>query len=140
MTESTIPALPSRLRLERPLVVFDLEATGLNKRTDRIVSIALVRYEPSGSVEQVNYLLNPGIPIPEDSTAIHGITDADVAGAPTFAEMAEALAQATGDELRHPEMQRRCQQAGRIRGFGEIERVFLIHEINHPLCSTMNSG
>ena len=92
MTESTIPALPSRLRLERPLVVFDLEATGLNKRTDRIVSIALVRYEPSGSVEQVNYLLNPGIPIPEDSTAIHGITDADVAGAPTFAEMAEALA------------------------------------------------
>ena len=92
MTESTIPALPSRLRLERPLVVFDLEATGLNKRTDRIVSIALVRYEPSGSVEQVNYLLNPGIPIPEDSTAIHGITDADVTGAPTFAEMAEALA------------------------------------------------
>ena len=92
MTENTIPALPDRLRLERPLVVFDLEATGLNKRTDRIVSIALVRYEPSGSVEQVNYLLNPGIPIPEDSTAIHGITDADVAGAPTFSEMAEALA------------------------------------------------
>ncbi len=92
MTENTIPALPPRLRLERPLVVFDLEATGLNKRTDRIVSVALVRYEPSGSVEQVNYLLNPGIPIPEDSTAIHGITDADVASAPTFSEMAEALA------------------------------------------------
>ena len=92
MTENTIPALPPRLRLERPLVVFDLEATGLNKRTDRIVSIALVRYEPSGSVEQVNYLLNPGIPIPEETTAIHGITDADVAEAPTFSEMAESLA------------------------------------------------
>ena len=92
MTENTIPALPPRLRLERPLVVFDLEATGLNKRTDRIVAVALVRYESSGSVEQVNYLINPGIPIPEETTAIHGITDADVADAPTFSEMAEALA------------------------------------------------
>jgi DNA polymerase III subunit epsilon len=92
MTENPIPALPPRLRLDRPLVVFDLEATGLNKRADRIVAIALVRYEPSGAVEQVNYLINPGIPIPEETTAIHGITDADVANAPSFAEMAEALA------------------------------------------------
>lgn len=93
MTENPVPPLPPRLRLERPLVVFDLEATGLNKRTDRIVSIALVRYEPGGRIEQVNYLLNPGIPIPEETTAIHGITDADVATAPTFVEMAEALAE-----------------------------------------------
>ena len=92
MTENPIPPLPPRLHLDRPLVVFDLEATGLNKRTDRIVSIALVRYEPSGRIEQVNYLLNPGIPIPEETTAIHGITDADVAKAPSFAEMAEILA------------------------------------------------
>lgn len=92
MTENPIPALPTRLRLDRPLVVFDLEATGLNKRTDRIVAVALVRYDPSGGVEQVNYLLNPGIPIPEESTAIHGITDDDVKEAPTFAEMAESLA------------------------------------------------
>lgn len=91
MTENPIPPLPPRLRLERPLVVFDLEATGLNKRADRIVSIALVRYDPSGSVEQVNYLLNPGMPIPEEATAIHGITDADVKDAPGFAEMAEIL-------------------------------------------------
>ena len=92
MTENPIPPLPARLRLDRPLVVFDIEATGLNKRTDRIVAIALVRYEPIGTVEQVYYLLNPGIPIPEETTAIHGITDADVAAAPSFAEMAEALA------------------------------------------------
>lgn len=91
MTDPAIPPLPSRLRLERPLVVFDLEATGLNKRTDRIVSIALVRYEPGGGMEQVHYLLNPGIPIPEEATAIHGITDGDVAKAPTFAEMAGIL-------------------------------------------------
>jgi DNA polymerase III epsilon subunit-like protein len=71
--------------------VFDLEATGLNKRTDRIVAIALVRYEPVGTAEQVHYLLNPGVPIPEEATAIHGITDADVQDAPTFADMAEIL-------------------------------------------------
>ena len=92
MTQNTIPALPPRLRLDRPLVVFDLEATGLNKRTDRIVAIALVRYEPSGGAEQVHYLIHPGIPIPEETTAIHGIADADVADAPSFADMAEALA------------------------------------------------
>jgi DNA polymerase III subunit epsilon len=92
MTENPIPPLPARLRLDRPLVVFDLEATGLNKRTDRIVAIALVRYEPVGTAEQVSYLLNPGIPIPEEATAIHGIADADVKDAPTFAEMAEILA------------------------------------------------
>jgi DNA polymerase-3 subunit epsilon len=92
MTGDPIPALPERLRLDKPLVVFDLEATGLNKRTDRIVAIALVRYEPIGTTEQVSYLLNPGIPIPEDAVRIHGITDADVRDAPTFAEMAETIA------------------------------------------------
>jgi len=91
MTEHTVPPLPSRLHLDRPLVVFDLEATGLNKRTDRIVAVALVRYEPLGTAEQVHYLLNPGIPIPEEATAIHGITDEDVRDAPTFADMAEIL-------------------------------------------------
>ena len=91
MTEHSIPPLPSRLHLDRPLVVFDVEATGLNKRVDRIVAIALVRYEPIGTAEQVNYLLNPGIPIPEEVTAIHGIADDDVKEAPSFADMAETL-------------------------------------------------
>jgi len=91
MTENSIPALPSLLHLDRPLVVFDLEATGLNKQSDRIVSLALVRYEPDGSSEQINYLINPTVPIPEETTAIHGITDEDVADAPTFAEMAEII-------------------------------------------------
>ena len=93
MTDTPLPPLPARLALDRPLVVFDIEATGLNKRTDRIVAIALVRYEPIGTVEQVSYLLNPGIPIPEEATRIHGISDADVVGAPSFAEMAETLAE-----------------------------------------------
>ncbi|MGB4574708.1 MAG: 3'-5' exonuclease [Kiritimatiellia bacterium] len=91
MKTSQSPSLPERLKLERPLVVFDIEATGLNKRTDRIVAIAIVRYEPDGSVEQFAYLLNPGTPIPEEATQIHGITDDDVREAPTFAEMADVL-------------------------------------------------
>ena len=91
MKTSQSPSLPERLKLERPLVVFDIEATGLNKRTDPIVANANVRYEPDGSVEQFAYLLNPGTPIPEEATQIHGITDDDVREAPTFAEMADVL-------------------------------------------------
>ena len=91
MTGNPAPPLPVRLRLDRPLVVFDVEATGLNKRADRIVAIALVRYEPLGTAESFNYLLNPGIPIPEEATAIHGITDEDVKEAPTFTDLAGTL-------------------------------------------------
>lgn len=90
-TTPTIPPLPAALKLDRPLVVFDLEATGLNKRMDRIVSIALVRYEPGAEPVSKHYYLNPTIPIPAESTEIHGITDADVAEAPTFAEMADII-------------------------------------------------
>ena len=91
MTDIAIPPLPPRLRLDRPLVVFDIEATGLNKRTDRIVALALVRYEPIGTAQQIHYLLNPQVPIPEDATQIHGISDDDVREAPSFADMAETI-------------------------------------------------
>ncbi|MDR0993957.1 MAG: 3'-5' exonuclease [Verrucomicrobiota bacterium] len=91
MSDKSIPSLPPRLQLTRPLVVFDLEATGLNKKVDRIVSVALIRYEPDGTAQQILYFLNPTVPIPEEATAIHGITDEDVKDAPTFAEMAEVL-------------------------------------------------
>lgn len=92
MNETSIPQLPASLVLTRPLVVFDLEATGLNKRMDRIVSIAMLRYEPGGTEpKSICYFLNPTIPIPPESTEIHGITDEDVQEAPTFAEMADVL-------------------------------------------------
>ena len=84
--------LPEGMVLDRPLVFFDLEATGLNKRMDRIISIALVRFAPGEPPEQRHYFLNPEMPIPAESTAIHGITDEDVADAPTFAEMAPTIA------------------------------------------------
>jgi len=81
------------LPLERPLVVFDTETTGTNARSDRIVEIACVKLHPDGRREVWVRRLNPGIPIPAASTAIHGISDADVAGSPRFAEVARELAE-----------------------------------------------
>jgi len=81
-----------RLTLERPLVVYDTETTGTNARIDRIVEIACVKLHPDGRREQYVRRLNPGIPIPPTSTAIHGITDADVAAAPRFRDVAAGLA------------------------------------------------
>ena len=89
-TDSPLPALPPGLKLSRPLAFFDLESTGLNKKTDRIVSIAILRYEPGREADpkRIHYLVNPGIHIPAEATAIHGISDEDVADAPTFADLA----------------------------------------------------
>ncbi len=80
------------LSLDRPLVVFDTEATGVNPRSDRIVEIACVKIRPEGARETWVQRLNPGIPIPSASTAIHGISDADVAGLPSFSDVARELA------------------------------------------------
>jgi DNA polymerase-3 subunit epsilon len=80
------------LALDRPLVVYDTETTGTNARFDRIIEIACLKIHPDGRREQFVRRLNPGIPIPSTSTAIHGITDADVAAAPRFREVAAELA------------------------------------------------
>lgn len=84
--------LESLLPLDRPLVVFDTETTGTNPRTDRIIEIACVKIRPDGSREQFVQRLNPGIPIPAASTAIHGIRESDVSSAPRFRDVAPALA------------------------------------------------
>ncbi len=84
--------LQTLLPLERPLVVFDTETTGTNSRSDRIVEIACVKIHPDGRREDWERRLNPGIPIPAPSTAIHGISDADVASAPRFRDVAAELA------------------------------------------------
>lgn len=80
------------LKLERPLVVFDLETTGTNPRSDRVVEIACLKIQPDGRREQWVRRLNPRMPIPAASTAIHGIGDADVKDAPTFKDAAAELA------------------------------------------------
>jgi DNA polymerase-3 subunit epsilon len=79
------------LKLDRPLVVLDLESTGLNPRYDRIIEIGAIRLFPDGRQERFEQRVNPERPIPSPAAAVHGITDADVAQAPTFREIAGRL-------------------------------------------------
>ncbi len=79
-----LPSTPMRLVLERPLVFFDLETTGTRIGRDRIVQIGLVTMMPSGDKVSWQSLVDPQMPIPAEATAVHGITDADVIGAPTL--------------------------------------------------------
>lgn len=77
-----------QLSLERPLAIFDLEATGINIAKDRIVEIFILKVNPDGSEEKFHSRINPRIPIPPEVTEIHGISDADVADKPTFLTIA----------------------------------------------------
>ena len=70
---------------------FDLETTGTNPSTDRIVEISLIKVMPDGREMEHSHRINPGIPIPASSTAIHHITDADVANEPKFSDIAAKL-------------------------------------------------
>lgn len=80
------------LKLKNPLVVFDIEATGLDISKDRIVEICIMKIMPNGTEEVKTRRINPEMPIPAESTAIHGITDEDVKSCPTFKEIAKNLA------------------------------------------------
>jgi len=81
-----------KLNLRRPIAFIDLETTGINVSADRIVEISVLKINPNGSEEWMISRINPEMPIPPKSTAIHGITDADVADAPKFREIAKNLA------------------------------------------------
>ena len=81
-----------QLNLKNPLVFFDLETTGINITKDRIVEISLLKVHPNGKEEIKSRLINPEMPIPAQSTAIHGITDDDVKDSPTFKQVAKSLA------------------------------------------------
>ena len=82
-----------RLNLKRPIVVFDLETTGVNVTTDRIVEISTVKLCPGQTEPEVKTRrLNPEMHIPEEATAVHHITDADVADCPRFKQIAKNLA------------------------------------------------
>ena len=81
-----------QLNLKNPLVFFDLETTGINIVKDRIVEISFVKVHPNGKEESKTRRINPEMPIPPESTAIHGITDEDVKDCPTFKEIAKSLA------------------------------------------------
>lgn len=79
------------LALDRPLVVFDLETTGIDPATDRIVELAALRIEPDGRRETRTRRVNPERAIPPEATAVHGIRDEDVRDAPTFRQIARSF-------------------------------------------------
>ncbi|WP_277085963.1 3'-5' exonuclease [Porphyromonas catoniae] len=80
-----------KLKLERPIVVFDLETTGVQITRDHIVEISILKVHPDGEEETKTRRINPGIPIPAEATAVHGISDEDVADCPTFPQVARSL-------------------------------------------------
>ena len=81
-----------KLNLKNPLVFFDLETTGTNINSDRIVEICYLKVYPNGNEESKTMRINPEMHIPEASSAIHGIYDADVADCPTFKDVAKSIA------------------------------------------------
>ena len=81
-----------KLNLKNPIVFFDLETTGTNIVTDRIVEISYLKISPNGREESKTIRINPEMHIPEQVTAIHGITDEDVADCPRFKEVAREIA------------------------------------------------
>lgn len=80
------------LSLKKPLVVLDLETTGVSIVADRIVEFSAMKVQPSGEEEWLTMRINPGIPISAEATRIHGISNADVADAPPFKDVAKRIA------------------------------------------------
>lgn len=85
------------LKLKRPLVFFDLETTGVNIGTDRIVEISILKVHPNGNKESYTWLVNPEIEIPAEAIAVHGITNEKVVTEPTFKELAAKVSDLIAD-------------------------------------------
>ena len=80
------------IQTDRPIAFFDIESTGTNIRTDRIVDLAVVKVHPDGKRETHTFRVNPGMPIPIEASRVHGIYDADVKDAPSFKAVARQIA------------------------------------------------
>lgn len=85
--------------VELPLAVIDFETTGFDEHQDRVVEVGVVCFHRGEVTKRVNWLINPGMPIPESAINVHGITDAMVADAPRFEHIAEELRQALEGHL-----------------------------------------
>lgn len=79
------------LSLTRPMCFFDLETTGVNVAKDRIVEISILKVFPNGNKESKTWLVNPEMPIPPETTVVHGITDEKVANEPTFKQLSKDI-------------------------------------------------
>ncbi|MDP5105514.1 MAG: exonuclease domain-containing protein [Polaribacter sp.] len=85
------------LNLTKPIVFFDLETTGINIATDKIVEISILKVFPNGNKESKTWLVNPEMEIPKESSEIHGITNEKVASEPTFKVLANKVNELIGD-------------------------------------------
>jgi DNA polymerase-3 subunit epsilon len=131
------------LTLTRPLVVLDLETTAVDPKTARIVEIGCTKYTPEHTPDSRTRRVNPGIPIPAEATAIHGITDADVADCPRFASVAASLldflagADLAGFNLKRFDLKVLCAEFARcgiefpLTGRAIIDVCVMFHEL-HP--------
>ncbi len=86
-----------KLNLKRPLAFFDLETTGTNIGADRIVEISVIKLNPDQTEEVKTFRINPGMPIPLESSLVHGIYDADVKDEPIFKDVAKEVADFIND-------------------------------------------
>ena len=121
-----------QLKLDRPLVVFDIESTGVNARQDRIIELAAIRVDPDGTETEKCWLLNPGVPIPPETTQIHGITDDIVKDCPKFADAVDEieaffrgcdLSGFNADRFDIPCLEEEFARAGRNFGAGDRRHV-----------------
>lgn len=80
-----------KLKIERPIIFFDLETTGVDRENDRIVEIAICKYQPDGQIETYCRRVNPEMSIPKEASDVHGIKDEDVANEPKFKQLAKGL-------------------------------------------------
>lgn len=81
------------LQLSKPLAFFDLETTGVNVATDRIIELAILKIMPDGTQKELHHLVNPTIDIPQQSTDIHGISNNDIEDKPTFKDVGHEVSQ-----------------------------------------------
>ena len=79
------------MKLEKPIVYFDIESTGVETETARIIELACIKYNVDGTQEQKTILVNPGVLIPIEASDVHGITDEDVKDKPFFKQYAQAI-------------------------------------------------
>lgn len=77
--------------LERDLIFFDVETTGLHVIRDRIIQLAMIKYKKSGAIEELNLLINPGVPISEEAYQVHGISNEMLKNKPTFLQVAPKI-------------------------------------------------
>ena len=86
-----------KLNLKRPLAFFDIESTGINVSSDRIVEISILKAMPDGTEQVKTLRINPEMPIPLEASLVHGIYDEDIAHEPTFKQVGEDLARFLDD-------------------------------------------